>query len=158
MVDQNQSDFAGQEMFAKMWTEFMTNMAKQGMAFGTEGPSPGAAKAYRDAMLQMMSEWCEQYMRSPEFIEMMKESMSASIELRRQMNEFLGKAQHEFQGTSRQDVDLLMAGIQRLENRLTDAFERLDQRISALDERLNNVESAAPKKKAATKKRASKKS
>jgi hypothetical protein len=79
-------------------------------------------------------------MRSADFVNIMKQSLSASIEARKQLNEFLSQAQHEFQSASRQDVDQLMASIQRMEQRMADHMEQLHGQLSELQSRMDQLE------------------
>jgi predicted nuclease with TOPRIM domain len=94
-----------------------------------------------------MGEACDEFMRSPQFQEVMKQSLNNSIQFRKQLNDFLGRMQHEFQGTSRQDVDSLMQVMEHVERRVTDSFERLSERLDELNERLERVEKPKPARK-----------
>jgi hypothetical protein len=91
-----------------------------------------------------MSEACDAFMRAPQFQEMMKQSLSASIQFRKQLNDYLGRVHHEFQGPSRQDVDQLMEVIGHVERRITDSIERLTRRVDQLSARLDRLERRKP--------------
>lgn len=157
-MDNNGSEsvFDGAEAITKMWGEFASRMAQASGALKPDDMPPEMARAMRSAMFRAMGEYCDQFMRSPQFLQMMKQSMAGAIQLRRQLNEFLGRVQHEFQGTSRQDVDQLMLALRHLEQRIVDGNEHLLERIEELDARLDALE--APKKSSPeTTKRAAKK-
>jgi len=130
----------GSGVFAKMWTDFASQMAKSGMAFSPESTPPEASREIRSAFFQAWSQYCEEYLRSPQFLATMKQSLNSAVELRKQMNEFLGRVQHEFQGTSRQDVDQLMLTMRHVEQRLVDGLERVSERLDDLNERLDALE------------------
>lgn len=130
------------DMFTRLWTDFASTMAKAGTAFDPEKPPPDAARAMRDATMSAMNEHAQQFMRSPEFLAMLKQSLDASIAMRKQLNDFLAKAQYEFQSASRQDADQLMETIQHLETRIASGLDRLGQHIDRLDARLDKLEGA----------------
>lgn len=117
---------------SKMWTEF----ANKAFAAATSVPPgttpPDAARQFRSAFLHAWAAYCDEFMRSSEFLELMKQSMRNAIEFRQQLNQFLGRMHHEFQGTSRQDVDQLMLAIRHVEQRLTDSMDRLSARVDQL--------------------------
>jgi transposase len=132
--------FPGPDAFTRMWSDFSSQMMKAGAAFTPDHTPPEAARDMRAAMFRAWSDYCEQFMRSEEFLKMMKQSLSASIEARKQLNEFMGRAHHEFQGVSRQDVDQMMLSMRHMERRVVDALERLDDRLEALDQRIEALE------------------
>lgn len=132
------------EAFAQMWTEFASRMAQVGLNIQPSQAPPEAARQMRDALLSAMNTAAQEQLRNPEFLASMKQWMSQSIEMRKQMNDWLGRAQHEFQGASRQDVDQLLAGLHHIEQRTVDGLERLTERIEAIDNRLASLEDAKP--------------
>jgi hypothetical protein len=132
--------FPGADGFVKMWSDFASSMAKAGLMFSPASSPPQIAREIRSAMLEAWAEYCDQFMRSGEFREMTKQSLAASVEARRQMNDFFGRMQHEFQGASRQDVDQLMLSLRHIERRLVDGMERLSARLDEVAERLAKLE------------------
>ena len=135
--NQQQTDSFAQngEMFTKFWTDFATKMAAAGFAAAPGTAPPDATRQVRAAIFRAMAEAGDEFMRSPQFQEMMKESLAHSIQFRKQLNEWLGRMQHEFQGTSRQDVDELLQVMKHLEHRMSDGFDRLSARLDALEKR-----------------------
>ena len=121
------------EVFTVFWTDFANKMAEAGFAAAPGAVPPDATRQVRTAILKAMGEACDEFMRSPQFQEMMKQSLANSIQFRKQLNEWLGQIQHGFQGTSRQDVDELMQVMKHLERRMSDSFERLSVRLDALE-------------------------
>ena len=130
-----------------MWSDFATRMTQLGATFAPQTSPPEAARQARSTMLRAWAEYCDQYMRSDEFLNMFKQSLDGAIQVRRQLNEFLGQMHHEFQAPSRQDIDELMKSIERLERRIGDESGRITARLDSLGERLAAVEASAQKKK-----------
>ena len=128
-------------------------------------PTPDGARQMRTAFFRAWADYCDELMRSPEFLETMKQSMAGAVEFRRQLNESLGKMHHEFQGTSRQDVDHLMQSMAHVERRVLNAVEGLSDQLEEVNARLDALEGAAgtgaarkrpaPKKKAVAPKKRS---
>lgn len=131
------------QAFAQMWTDFASKMAGAGFSFGADATPPEAARHVRDAMFQAMAQYCEQYMRSPQFLESMKQSMDTAIEFRKQLNDFLTRAHHEMQGVARSDVDALMVAIRRAETRVLARIEDITARLEELGDRLDKLDGAA---------------
>ena len=151
MGNNDHENQGGSDVFARMWMNFAGEMAKAG--FATMSPDqtpPDATREMRSAFFKAMSDYGEQYMRSPQFLETMKQSMAGAIEYRKQLNEFLGRIQHEFQATSRQDVDQLMLVMRHLEQRMTDGMERLSSRFDEIIDRLETLEARAASAPAGT--------
>lgn len=161
------ADFAeAGQMFTRMWTDFASKMAASGMAPPSGEASADMARQMRDTFFAAWTDACDRYMRSEEFRQMMRESMSAAIELRKQLNQQLGDFQHTMQGASRQDVDRLLQSIDSLETRVNETLEQLMRRLQSLDERLASVEqqrstgkqaATGQRKKQTTKKKTNKK-
>ena len=161
MTQNGDQQFDPADMFTRMWADFATKMAQAGATFDPEKPAPDAARTMRDATLGAMNQHAQQFLRSPEFLSMLKQSFDASITARKQLNDFLAQTQHDFQSASRQDADQVMQAIQSLETRITSGMDRLGRHVDRLNERLDRLESeprSASKQKTKTKPRAAKKS
>lgn len=126
----------GLESFAKMWTDFASRMVSAGLAFNPEAAPPEAARAIRGATFQALSRYAEEFMRSPQFLEAMKQSMDAALVFRNMMNDFLGRAQFELQGISRGDIDALTTRLKHMEMRIMERMENLSGRLEAIEDRL----------------------
>lgn len=140
MSDNENPFFPGADMFTRAWSDFASQMMKAGVAFTPDSAPPQAAKEIRSAMFKAWGDYCDQFMRSPEFLDMMKQSLSVSVQARKQLNDFLGQVQHDFQGASRQDVDQLMLSFRRLERRIVDEMERLTDKLGDLATRLDQIQ------------------
>ena len=108
---------------------------------------PEAVRQMRSVMLEAMSSYCEQFMRSKEFLEMTKQSLSNAIAFRQQMNEMMAQIQHDWHGAGRDDIDQVLASFSNAQDRLSDQLEgiasslgRLEQRIEDVNKRLDKLE------------------
>jgi hypothetical protein len=143
-MDYDRSAAAPGAEFVKAWTDMMGRMAMAPMAFSTGSTPPEAAREMRSALLSAWSEYFDRFFRSSDFLDLMRQSFSGNVEIRRQLNDFLGELRHTFQGPSRQDVDQLMLAIRHLEERIVDDLDRISARLEDLDSRLGALEPASP--------------
>lgn len=118
--------------FAQMWSDFAMKMMSAGMAASPGSPPPQAAREVRAAVFRALNEQAENFMRSPAFLDMVRQSMNAAVDLRAQLNDFLTKAHHEMQGVARDDVDTIMLTIRHFESRVLDRLEAMERRIEEL--------------------------
>ena len=95
-------------------------------------PTDGV-KQVRDMYLQSMSQQAEQFMRSPQFLEMMKKSTENAVALRQQTNDMLAQAHHAVGSVARTDMDSLLMAIRRCETRVLDKLDDLSARLDALE-------------------------
>jgi hypothetical protein len=128
------------EKMARVWTEMATKMMSTGMSLGPENAPPEVSKQMRGLMFQAMAQQAEQYMRSPQFVEMMKQSMDAAITVKKQLNDFLTQAHHAGQGVARQDVDAVLRSLHHLETRVLDNMEGICDRLDKITQRLEALE------------------
>jgi hypothetical protein len=132
--------FPTADMFTRAWSDFASKMMGAGLAFTPDSTPPDAARQMRSAMFQAWSDYFDQFMRSAEFLDMMKQSLTAATQMRRQMNDFLGQVQHDFQGASRQDLDQVIASLRNLERHVTDSTEQISAHLEKLSRRLDKLE------------------
>lgn len=126
----------------RMWTDLVTGLMSAGMNYSPDAMPPDTFRQARSAWLGAWANFWEEYARSPQFLELMRQSFSSSLQARKQLNDTLAEMQHQFQGVSRQDVDQLMLVVQHLEQRLVDELERLTERVDRLSNRLDRLRSS----------------
>ncbi len=95
-------------------------------------------------MLKASADWWQQWLRSPEFLDGMRQAFDASVQMRRQFNDFLGQMHHDMQGVSRQDVDQLMRAMRHVERRAVDGLDRIAEQLEEIVRRLEALEHRAP--------------
>lgn len=138
------------------WSDMMGRMAPQGwagMAGANQGgpsPFPGMAmtpeamKQFRNGFMEAWAKSCDEYMRSDQFLGMMKQSMDNALAFRQQMNSYLTKCLEDAQVPSRNDTDALMRVLRSTEERLLDKFDKLMDRLESLEQRVSGGEPSRP--------------
>ena len=132
----NRQDSMGPAEMFQMWTDTWGRMLGAGMSMSGSATPPEAFREARSAMLDAWSDYFQRFMRSPQFLEMLKQTMSANIEFRKQLNDVFGQMQYNLQAASRQDVDQLMSVMRHLEHRVIDGLERVSCRLEEFSGRL----------------------
>jgi hypothetical protein len=127
-------------LWLEMMTEMMTKMMAAGVSADPAQPPPQAARRARDVSLEALGQQADAYMRSPQFLELMKQSLDAQIAFRTQLNQFFTQAHHAVQGVAKQDVDDLFLSARHTETRVLDRIEGLCERLDRLSRRLEALE------------------
>jgi hypothetical protein len=143
MDDQNQN--ASSQAFLKIWMESFSKMAQAAMSFSPETAPPELLREMRAGILQALTQSWDEYLRSPQFMQGMKEMMDNAVAFRKLSTEFLTKARHETGGVAQEDFDGLVVAVRRLEARILERLEALSVEITALGRRLEKLESPPAK-------------
>jgi hypothetical protein len=129
------------EQFTRFWTDMMAQMgqaASQGAKSNGHEPAPAytdAAKSMQRAFFDAMAKYFDDFMRSEQFLEHMKQTMEQSIAMKRMMDDFLIQAQTSLQSPVRGDVEDLAHLMRGIEERLFDRLDRLEEKVAAVEER-----------------------
>jgi hypothetical protein len=124
---------APSDPFTKFWTECVSKMGGAGFAPTTPYVSDDAMQQMRRAFFDAWAKHCDEFMRSPAFLDGMKKSMDGALAFREQLNEFMTKALHGAQAPARSDTDSIMLVLRSLEERVLDRLDRLEERVADLD-------------------------
>jgi hypothetical protein len=131
------------QQLTTMWLDFATRMTAAGLSFQSDQSPPDAARHVRDVTLDAFGRETDKYMRSPQFLQAIKQTLDTSIAARKQLNTFLTQAHHSVQGVSKQDLDALSLSVRQLQTRVLDRLEQLIERVDDVSQRLNALESSS---------------
>ncbi len=130
MSESNPSNPDSSADFMKQWQENLARMLQMAGTFTPDTMPPEMLRQIRSGMFQALAKSWEEYMRSPQFLEGMKQMMDNAIAFRQMSGQFLNKARQEMQGTSRQDVDDMLLAMREMEARLTRRVDDLAARVA----------------------------
>jgi hypothetical protein len=132
--------------FQKIWMDSMSKIMQAAFTVGSNSPPPDVLKEIRSGIFRALAQSWEEYMRSPQFAESMKQWMDAAINFRKMSNDFMAKVRNEMQAPSRDDIDTVMLTVRHMEKRLLDRIDDLANQIAALNNRSNgqSAKSASP--------------
>ena len=131
--------------FQKIWLESASKMMQAGLAMGPNSAPPEVLRQLRSGIFQALAETWEEFMRSPQFLEGMKQWMETAIAFRKITSDFLAKARNEMQAPSRDDIDTVMLNIRHIEKRLLDRIEELSEQVRELKQARANPGQATAK-------------
>jgi hypothetical protein len=125
---------AGQQAaaFQKMCLETFSKAIQTAFKFTPDSAPPEMLGQIRAAIFKTLAESWDEFMRSPQFLEGMRQWMENAITFRKTTNEFLGRVRNDLQAPSRNDIDTVMLTVRHLEQRLLD---RLDEIAAQLKEK-----------------------
>jgi hypothetical protein len=125
--------------FSKMWTESAARIMQAAFTASPNSPPPEILRQVRNGIFQALATSWEEFMRSPQFLQGMRQWMESAVAFRKLTNDFLAKARNDVQAPSREDIDTLMLDIRHMEKRLLDRVEELSAQVSDLNQRLGGA-------------------
>lgn len=129
-----------QQMFAKHFANLAGGAMGQGAAFSPNDISPDMAKRMQDTFFKAWSDYCDEYMRSPQFLKSMRESMDRSCDFKKQVNDWLNGMHRMFQSPGVEDSDAILQGLRRVEQHVIAATGELTQQLNEVKQRLATLE------------------
>src|SRR5437763_16678398 len=116
--------------FQKIWMDSMSKIMQTAFTFGSDSPPPDVLKQIRSGIFQALAQSWEEFMRSPQFTESMRQWMDTAINFRKMSNDFMAKVRNEMQAPSRDDIDTVMLTVRHMEKRLLDRIDDLANQIA----------------------------
>ena len=135
--------------FQKLWTDSFANMASVSSQFSPSSPPSDEMRKMRGGMLKVLAETWDEYMRTPQFMEMMKASLNGALDLKRMARDEMNRVHEQFENPSKEDIDGVLLAIRHVERRLLDRLEGLDDRVANLDEKIDKVDQRIAKQEQA---------
>jgi uncharacterized protein YdcH (DUF465 family) len=126
--------------FQKLWTDSFANMAGVWSQFSPGSPPIDEMRKIRGGMLQVLAETWDEYMRTPQFMEIMKASLNGALDLKGMAREGLNRMHEQFENPRKEDIDDVLLAIRHVERRLLDRLEGLDGRVANLNEKIDKVD------------------
>jgi len=136
--------------FQKLWTDSFANMASVWSQFSPASPPSDEMRKMRGGMLKVLAETWDEYMRTPQFMEMMKGSLNGMLDLKRLARDGMNRVHEQFETPSKEDIDGVLLAIRHVERRL---LEGLDGRVANLDEKFDKVDQRIAKQEHAIERR-----
>lgn len=139
--DQNNTKHTTEQWaaFQKIWGETFSKLMQLGFTFSPESAPPEFMRQLRSGIFQALAQSWEHFLRSPQFMEGMKQYMDNAIAFRKMSSDFFTKVRHETQSTSRDDIDSVMLAMRHMETRVLDRVEDLAAQLGEVNKRLDAV-------------------
>lgn len=130
--------------FQKIWVDSVSKMMQAAFTITPNSPPPEVLRQIRSGIFQALADSWDEFMRSPQFLEGMKQWMETAINFRKISNDFMSKVRNEMQAPSRDDVDTLMVNIHHIEKRLLDRLDELSLQVGQLKQQLQGGANGGP--------------
>ena len=144
--------------FQRIWGETFSKLMQAGLTFSPDSAPPEFMRQLRTGIFQALGQSWEQFLRSPQFMEGMKQHMDSAMAFRKLSNDFFAKVRHETQTTSRDDIDAVMLAVRHMETRVLDRVGELAAQLDEISKRAKGAARGsvrpAPPKRAAKPRRA----
>jgi hypothetical protein len=126
--------------FQKLWTDSLANMASVWSQFSPGSPPTDEMRKMRGGLLKVLAETWDEYMRTPQFMEIMTASLNGMLDLKRMARDGMNRVHEQFENPTKNDIDDVLLAIRHVERRLLDRLEGLNDRVANLDEKIDNVD------------------
>lgn len=141
MSDTSENFVSQAAALQRLWLTSMSKAMHAAFAAtpGSASAGPGQTREVRDAVLEALAEGWDEYLRSPQFQDGMKDWMERVVAVRKMSNDLIAKTRQEMQAPTTSDIDSLLMAIRHLETRILDRLEDLSGQLHALEERLDKA-------------------
>src|ERR1051326_6005598 len=129
--------------FQKVWSDTFLKMMQAGFTFSPESLPPEVARQIRSGIFQALAQSWDQFLRSPQCLEGTRQWMDSAMAFGKLTNEFLSRARHETQATSRDDIDSIMLAVRQMETRVLERVQDMAAQVDALNRRLDGLSGRA---------------
>lgn len=123
--------------FTSFWSDFLSRMGAPAEAARGASPSATASndmlKQMQRMFLDALAKYCDDYMRSEQFLQMMKQTLDKSLAFKQQMDQFFAQAQKGMQAPARADIDDMAGTLRNLEYRLLARLDELEAKVAAVE-------------------------
>jgi hypothetical protein len=140
MSDSIEKSFDQVAAFQKLWLDSFADMASIWSQFSPTSPPSDELRKMRGGMLKVLADTWDEYMRTPQFLQLMKLSLNGALDLKRMARDGLNRVHDQLENTSKQDVDDVLMAVRHVERRILDRLEGIEERVTNLDDRLETVD------------------
>jgi len=128
--------------FQRVWTETLAKMMQAGFTTPDAAP-PEFVRQLRTGIFQALAQSWDQFLRSPQFLEGMKQWMDSAVAFREMSNEFLTRARQASHLPGQDDIENVLNAVGKAEARLLERIETLAVQVKAMEQRLADRDAGA---------------
>jgi hypothetical protein len=130
--------------FQRIWAETVSKTMQAAFTFTPNSPPPEVLRQIRGGIFQALAESWDKFLRSPQFLDSMKQWMEQAVSFRKMTNDLMGTVRHEMQAPSREDIDTIMLAVRHMEKRLLDRMEELSLQVNGSNQQRRRPNRPAP--------------
>ena len=145
MEEKFKESFKQAAAFQKMWMDSMSGMTRVWSEYSPKNPPPDELKKVRNGVLKAVSQTWEEYMRTPEFMQMMKETMNNSVQWQKWAKDNTNKMHSALGSASKDDIQGVLVAVQHVERRVLDCLGDMEARMNAMQSGMEGVQAESGK-------------
>jgi hypothetical protein len=123
--DSDESKTEAATDFLKGWAESFSRILQSACNFTPDNLPPEVLRQMRAGILEALAKSWEEFLRSPQFLEGMKQMMDNAVAFRQMSGDFFTRIRRETQGINREDLDDILLAVREMETRLTRRMDEL---------------------------------
>ena len=133
MINEQSENFArNTAAFQKIWTDTLSRMMKAAFTVTPDSVPPEILRQIRNGIFQALAESWNEFLRSPQFQESMKEWLDRAIAVRKMTNDLMVKVRKEMQAPVRDDVEAIALAVRHMETKVLHRVDELSRQVDAL--------------------------
>jgi len=118
---------------AKLWSDSCSRLIQAATSFSPETAPPELLRQIRGGLMQALTQSWQEYLRSPQFLEGMKQMMEQAVAFQKFSAAVLTKTRHATEGVAHEDMESLRAALGQMESRLARRMDALSAEITQLE-------------------------
>jgi hypothetical protein len=145
MEEKFKESFKQASAFQKMWMDSMAGMTRVWSDYSPNNPPPDELKKIRNGVLKSISQTWEEYMRTPEFMKAMRDTMNNSVQWQKMAKENTNKMHTALGSATKDDVQGIMVALQHVERRVLDGLDEMKARVASMQKDLDGIQTESGK-------------
>jgi hypothetical protein len=117
--------------YQKIWAETIGKIMQNAISLPPNSAPPDVLRQMRGGIFQGLAKSWDEFLRSPQFLEGMRQWMENAVIIRKMTNDFLTRTHHEMQATAKCDIDTMMLAVRHMEQRILSRLEKIEERLAA---------------------------
>lgn len=122
------------DQVTQFWGDMFSRMGISGVPGAAAPMSQETAKQMQRIFLDAMAKYFDEFMRSDQFLNMIKESMDRSLAFKQQVDQFLTQLYRGAQMPAKADVDDISGLLRSVEKNVLDRLAQLEEKVAAVED------------------------
>ncbi|MCB1123789.1 MAG: hypothetical protein KJT03_19700, partial [Verrucomicrobiae bacterium] len=103
-------------------------------------PPPDELKKMRNGVLQVVSQTWDEYMRSPEFMQAMRDNLNNSMQWQKWAKDNANKVQSAMGSATKVDMEGVLVAIQHVERRVLDCLDDMQSKLQGVQKEIEGAQ------------------
>lgn len=134
MSDNHDKQQSPADAVTQFWSDMFSRMGMAGGPGAAPQMSQETAKQMQRVFFDAMAKYFDDFMRSDQFLSMMKETMDRSLAFKQQVDQFLTQLYRGAQMPAKADVDDISGLLRSVEKNVLDRLAKLEEKVAAVED------------------------